>query len=172
VTFLLGFLLGYFGPDPAIVPDPATRELHSYAAQRAARATAVPQDLILAIARVESRYRPADLSRVERGKRRTGVWRGEAPPRGARGPFFCGVLQARAVAWRRCRALRSLARGYLDGAAEIARWMVYARGDVTAALAGHGCGGNGMRAALGRKRGRACNGYPARVLAERARIRQ
>lgn len=120
----------------------------------------VTAEILVAVAYVESRFNPASVSRVEDGRRVTGNW----APRSqiGEGPWFCGVLQARATTWARCLELRDARAGYAAGALELARWL-RRTGDIGAALDGHGCGYHGVRT-------RRCNGYAGRVLRVHQRI--
>jgi hypothetical protein len=142
--------------------DVATAKLHVEAAEAAGAATGIEPELLLAVAFVESHYDPTWTSHVTDGERHTLRW----PSREqlGHGPWFCGPLQTKAEHdWRRCLAMREPAAGYLAGARELFQWLRYARGDVAAALDGHGCGTYGLRT-------RKCNHYAARVLARWRRL--
>jgi hypothetical protein len=149
-----------------VVAVPWMSPLDAYAHATAASAHAnarVSPELLLAIAYVESRYDPTATSRVESGSRRTGAYPSSVPPAHLDAqPLYCGPLQTYASSWSACVAMRDLDTGYADGAAELEQWLRDARvrGDVTRALAGHGCGNAGVLTG-------SCNHYPERVLALR-----
>jgi hypothetical protein len=146
--------------------SPAVAYDHAAAANAAATRYVSPE-LLLGIAFVESRYDPTATSRVERGVRHTGAYPSTTPPYDLDPgtSLYCGPLQTYASSWSRCLAARDLASGYATGADEIGQWLrdPRVRGDVTLALAGHGCGNAGVMTG-------GCNTYPARVLAVAAWI--
>ena len=130
----------------------------------AADAAATPRvapELLLAIAFVESRFDPTATSRVEGAHRRTGSYPSTMPPANlaTRASMYCGPLQTFASSWSECLSLRALPAAYAAGAAELETWLSdkRVRGDVTRALAGHGCGNFGVTTGK-------CNAYPTRVL--------
>lgn len=139
-------------------------EEHVVAATEAAQDVDHPQvtpSLLLAMAAIESNYNPTAVSRVQGGKRVTGMW-GSTRPVGS-GPRFCGVLQTIAGhQWGTCLAQRELSTGYLAGAKEMVVWLKVAKGDLRAALRGHGCGMWGLR--------NRCNNYDVRVLRVKHRL--
>ena len=147
--------------------DPPTAYAHVEAAEAAAT-DQVPSELLLGIAFVESRYDPTAVSRVEGRTRKTGRYPSTTPPArlDRRASLFCGPLQTYAASWTVCMGMRNLKVAYAAAAAEIDRWMRdrRVRGNVTRALAGHGCGNYGVRTG-------ACNGYPRRVLAMTRQLR-
>lgn len=117
---------------------------HAWAIFAAASRDVSPEFLV-GLAYAESDFDPRSTSRWERGRRRTGVPRWSSPPRGVRGPYFCGVLQAQAgKSWDRCLALRDLAAGYKAGADEIRSWLKICRRlgspGIRCALTGHVAG--------------------------------
>jgi hypothetical protein len=128
----------------------------------------VGPELLLGVAFIESRFDPTATSRVVNGHRKTGRYPSQTPPSGldAKATLFCGPLQTIATTWSECLAFRDIDRAYAAGAAELEKWLAdrRVRGNVTRALAGHGCGNYGVT--TGR-----CNAYPSRVLwfAERFR---
>jgi hypothetical protein len=134
---------------------------HVFAAEAASTDQLTPE-LLLGIAYVESRFDPTAVSRIEGHTRKTGSYPSRvAPARLDRhASLFCGPLQAFAASWSDCLGLRDLRAGYAAGAAELSCWLRDRRvhGDVTRALAGHGCGNLGVITGK-------CNGYPQRVLA-------
>lgn len=138
------------------------------AAAHAAATDRVSPELLLGIAFIESRYVPSAVSRVERGRRRTGRYDAMTPPAGwdSRTSLFCGPLQTYAESWERCLEMRQLDVAYAAAVDELERWLrdKRVRGNIRLALAGHGCGNHGVT--TGR-----CNGYPARVLHQERRIR-
>lgn len=146
----------------AAVPelDLPTAYAHVEAATAAAT-DSVGAELLLGIAFVESRFDPTATSRVEGTTRRTGRYPWTAVPAALnrRASLFCGPLQTFASSWSSCLGMRNLKVAYAAGAAELTQWLRdrRVRGDVSRALAGHGCGNAG--AVTG-----GCNGYPARVL--------
>lgn len=124
-------------------------------------------ELLLAIAFIESRYDTTATSRVESGTRRTGSRPSILPPRNLdrNASLYCGPLQTFASSWSECIGLRDSRRAYAAATKELLTWLRDPRvgGDVTRALAGHGCGNHGVT--TGR-----CNGYPQRVLATERRL--
>lgn len=142
---------------PSVAPEVAFA--HASAAIAAASPSVSPE-LLLAIAYVESRYDPTATSRVEGATRKTGSYPSTIEPANlaVRASLFCGPLQTFAGSWRDCLALRDLKTAYTAGATELDTWLRDRRvhGDVTRALAGHGCGNVGV--ATGQ-----CRAYPARV---------
>jgi hypothetical protein len=121
----------------------------------------VQPELLLAIAFVESRFDVTATSRVEGKHRRTGHYAGITPPSNlnARQSMYCGPLQTFAGSWSDCISLRDPHVAYAAGADELEHWLrdKRVRGDVTRALAGHGCGNHGVNTGK-------CNFYPQRVL--------
>ena len=150
--------------DPSLPPDVAIA--HARAAQAAATAR-VPAELLLGVAYVESRYDPTATSRVENGIRRTGSYPKLTPPAGLdrHASLYCGPLQTYAGSWRECLSERDLEVAYAAGVRELSQWLrdSRVRGNITLALAGHGCGNAGVLTGH-------CNGYPMRVLATARRI--
>lgn len=137
---------------------------HADAAVEAER-PAVPAEVLLAIAYVESRFDATATSRVEGRVRRTGSYPSRTPPRALRGSLYCGPLQTYAASWTQCLAMRELPRAYGAAVTELAQWTRdrRVRGNLGRALLGHGCGNVGLRTG-------ACNGYPARVLGVARRL--
>ena len=121
----------------------------------------VQPELLLAIALVESRFDVTALSRVEGNHRRAGRYPSTKPPANlnTRGSMYCGPLQTFAGSWAECMSMRDPHVAYAAGADELERWLRdrRVRGDVTRALAGHGCGNHGVNTGK-------CNFYPQRVL--------
>ncbi len=140
--------------------DAQTAYTHVAAAEAAASAQ-VPTEILLGMAFVESRFDPTAVSRVQAGVRRTGRYPSrERPARlDRRASLYCGPLQTLASSWSACLGLRDVPTAYAAGAAELTSWLRdrRVRGDVSRALAGHGCGNHGLRTGH-------CNGYPQRVL--------
>lgn len=166
MTFIVQILIAIASLTPRLgtlaYMAPEHAALHAAAAQIAASETKLEPELLLAVAWVESRFDSSATSRVERGGRRTGSWPSSA--RAGRGPRFCGVMQTIAGDdWAACLAQRPLLVGYRTGAAELRAWLRLSRGDLRAALNGHGCGVAGMTAG--------CRGYADRVLAIARRLR-
>jgi hypothetical protein len=135
---------------------------HASAAVEAS-SSAVPADLLVSIAFIESRFDTTATSRVESGRRKTGHYSSTEPPRGLAGSLYCGPLQTYAASWSECLTMRVPKQAYAAGAAELVKWLrdKRVRGNLTLALAGHGCGNAGV--ATG-----SCNNYPARVSFVRA----
>jgi hypothetical protein len=137
-------------------------------AAEAAATERVTGELLLGIAFIESRFDATAVSRVEGQTRRTGRYPSTAAPvqLDRRASLYCGPLQTFASSWPSCLQLRDLKAAYAAGAAEIERWLNdrRVRGNVSRALAGHGCGNRGV--ATGR-----CNNYPIRVLWMERRFR-
>lgn len=121
----------------------------------------VQPELLLAIAFVESRFDVTATSRVEGKRRRTGHYASTTPPANlnTRSSMYCGPLQTFAGSWNECISLRDPHAAYTAGADELEHWLRdrRVRGDVTRALAGHGCGNHGVTTGK-------CNFYPQRVL--------
>ncbi|HET7501313.1 MAG TPA: hypothetical protein VFK02_09935 [Kofleriaceae bacterium] len=138
------------------------------AAAEAAATERVTGELLLGIAFIESRFDATAVSRVEGRVRRTGryPWTAVPPKLDPRASLYCGPLQTFAPSWSACLRLRDLKAAYAAGAAEIERWLNdrRVRGNVSRALAGHGCGNHGVATAQ-------CNGYPVRVLWMEQRLR-
>ncbi len=153
----------------AAVPalDPLAAYAHAAAAQAAAT-DHVSAELLLGIAFVESRFDPTATSRVEGQQRRTGRYPSTAPPSGLnhRASLYCGPLQTFASSWSGCMAMRDLSKAYAAGVAELEQWLAdkRVRGEISRALAGHGCGNHGVTTGN-------CNGYPGRVLWMERRFR-
>ena len=161
-TFITNLLLAL----RLVVAIPSLAPLDAYAHAAAATAHASPgvsPELLLAIAYVESRYDATATSRVQSGARRTGAYPSTVPPADL-GPqqLYCGPLQTIASSWAACLAMRDLGAGYAAGDGELEQWLrdSRVRGNISRALAGHGCGNAGVKTG-------ACNGYPERVLALR-----
>lgn len=127
----------------------------------------VQPELLLAIAFVESRFDVTATSRVEGRKRRTGHYAGTTPPASlnTRMSMYCGPLQTFAGSWSECISLRDPHVAYAAGADELEKWLrdKRVRGDITRALAGHGCGNHGVTTGK-------CNFYPQRVLWQERRF--
>jgi hypothetical protein len=140
---------------------------HVIAAEEVA-AGPVTAELLLGVAFVESRYDPTAVSRVVGRTRSTGRYPSRVPPANldVRASLFCGPLQTYATSWSMCLAMRNLRTGYRAGVSELQQWLKdpRVRGNVTRALAGHGCGYHGVITG-------ACNGYPGRVIAMERRFR-
>lgn len=130
-------------------PDvPIDTALANATAAVAVETSELTAELLLAVARVESNYRPSTVSR----------------PHGAAFPIYCSILQTAAMSERECARQRTHAVAYRLGASEIGSWSRRCRGDVTCMLNGHGCGHHGVT--TGR-----CNRYAARVLRFERRLR-
>jgi len=127
----------------------------------------VQPELLLAIAFVESRFDVTATSRVEGKQRRTGHYAGTTPPShlDTRRSMYCGPLQTFAGSWSECISLRDPHVAYAAGASELESWLrdKRVRGDITRALAGHGCGNHGVTTGK-------CNFYPQRVLWQERRF--
>ena len=147
--------------------DVQTAYAHVEAAEEAAT-DQVTSELLLGVAFVESRFDTTAVSRVEGATRKTGRYPSTAPPAALnrRASLFCGPLQTYAPSWSACMGMRNLKVAYATAAAELDHWMRdrRVRGNVTRALAGHGCGNFGVRTG-------ACNGYPRRVLTMQRQLR-
>ncbi|MBA3540604.1 MAG: hypothetical protein H0T79_13420 [Deltaproteobacteria bacterium] len=137
------------------------------AAARAASTERITPELLLAIAFVESRFDVTAVSRVEGHKRKTGRYPSTQAPASLdrRASLYCGPLQTFAGSWAQCLEYRDLPTAYAAAAAELEQWLGDRRvhGDVTRALAGHGCGNYGVTTGK-------CNGYPGRVLGMQQRF--
>src|SRR5215216_4891913 len=95
---------------------------HADAAVEAAQ-PALPPELLLAIAYIESRFDATATSRVEGRVRQTGSYPSTQPPRALRGSLYCGPLQTYAASWSQCLAMREPARAYGAAARELAQWI-------------------------------------------------
>jgi hypothetical protein len=141
---------------------PAVDMVEAYAHASAAvdaSSPAIPADLLVSIAFIESRFDTTATSRVEGGVRRTGHYPSTAPPRNLGGTLYCGPLQTYASSWSECMEMRIPERAYMAGVLELTKWLRDRRvhGNMTLALAGHGCGNAGVLTGQ-------CNNYPARVM--------
>ncbi|HEY0991530.1 MAG TPA: hypothetical protein VGD80_30965 [Kofleriaceae bacterium] len=147
--------------------DVQTAYAHVEAAE-AASTDEITSELLLGIAFVESRFDTTAVSRVEGATRKTGRYPSTTPPAqlDRRASLYCGPLQTYASSWSACMGMRDLKIAYAAAAAELAHWMSdrRVRGNVTRALAGHGCGNFGVRTGT-------CNGYPRRVLTMQRQLR-
>jgi hypothetical protein len=117
--------LRLFAPQYVTTDEIAQR--HVAAASYAGALTGVDPSLLLAVAYVESRYDPNTVSRIECSgescKRVAGVWSSTKKPVGARGTYYCGVMQVGgAITWDECVALRDIERNYVVGAQHIIEW--------------------------------------------------
>lgn len=97
-----------------------TAALHVASARFAEILTDIDPDLLLAIAHHESRYQPAVVGPLVRGKR------------------ACGVLQ-HVPTTKKCPA-PSILRDYVNGAKHLAGWIRAQRGDLKRALIGYAGG--------------------------------
>jgi hypothetical protein len=153
----------------AAAPWLDAQSVHAHVeAAEAAATDQISSELLLGIAFVESRYDVTAVSRVERHTRKTGRYPSTTAPAALdrRASLFCGPLQTYASSWSRCMDMRNLKVAYAAGAAEIEHWLRdrRVRGSVTRALAGHGCGNQGVLTGI-------CNGYPDRVLSMQRQLR-
>jgi hypothetical protein len=127
----------------------------------------VQPELLLAIAFVESRFDVTATSRVEGTRRRASRYPSTRPPANLnkKKALYCGPLQTLARSWNECLALRDPHVAYAAGASELETWLRdrRVRGDITRALAGHGCGNHGVTTGK-------CNYYPQRVLWQERRF--
>jgi hypothetical protein len=137
-------------------------------AAEAAASNQVTAELLLGIAFIESRFDPTAVSRVQGRTRRTGSYRSTSRPTqlDPRASLYCGALQTYASSWKSCLGMRDLKTAYAAAAAELGTWLRdrRVRGDITRALAGHGCGNFGVTTG-------SCNRYPGRVLWMERRFR-
>lgn len=158
--------------------DEATAREHVQAAYVAAQKYDLPLELLLGMAYIESRYDPADLSRIEchKGKcvRVTGRWYKTTKPPRARPTYYCGAMQVGGnVSWDRCQELReNLQENYLEGAQHLVEWMddphcryKKGRAKLLCGLAGYG---GGYRAIKNGSK----SGYPTNCLAAAKRVEQ
>lgn len=141
---------------PAV--DMAEAYAHASAAVDAS-SPAIPADLLVSIAFIESRFDTTATSRVEGGVRKTGHYPSTSPPRNLGGTLYCGPLQTYAATWSECMEMRVPERAYAAGVSELTKWLRDRRvhGNIMVALAGHGCGNAGVLTGQ-------CNNYPARVM--------
>ncbi len=152
----------------AAEPELTFFDAYDHAAAAVDASTAhVPPELLLAIAFVESRFDVTATSRVEGKKRRTGHYARTTPPANlnTRQSMYCGPLQTFAGSWSDCISLRDPHVAYAAGADELEHWLrdKRVRGDLSRALAGHGCGNHGVTTGK-------CNFYPQRVLWQERRF--
>lgn len=107
---------------------PETAAAHVAAADAAATSV-VSASLLLSLAAQESHYNPSWVSRAQCAgatcRRVVGLVPRRVAPAGARGPFFCGFLQARASSWAECLAIREAppAAQYLAARRHLESWM-------------------------------------------------
>ncbi len=127
---------------------------HIEAAQLAAT-PAVPLDLLLAIAYIETHHAADSVSVLINGRRSIGR-RSTARPRGRLASIHCGATQATAKTWAECVALRDLGKSYAATVVSLERWLGHTRGNLGRALAGYGCGWKASLSGV-------CRGYPGRV---------
>lgn len=126
-------------------------------AARSAATEDVPAELLLAIAREETHFRPEVVSRV---RNRKGQVR-----------LFCGPAQTIAEgSWRMCEEQQHIWYGYAVAVDEMEFWLGKSRGRLGRALGGHGCG-NKMSLRCGSHGGKKVP-YPLRVLRQLERIRK
>lgn len=114
---------------------------HALAAVEAATPE-VPAEILLGVAWVESRYSPNAVSRVEDGKRKTGIPTWNKPPYGTRS-FFCGATQVSAEdSWEKCKRFRSVTLAYTTLIEELNRWLSprICNHNLTCALTGYNGG--------------------------------
>jgi hypothetical protein len=113
------------------VPTDQAR-IHVEAANTAATEHALPVELLLAMAYVESRYDQRALSRMEcetadRAScvRKTGIWPKATKPSKARPSWYCGPMQTGGyVPWAECQKMREdVTYGYGAGAAHLQAWL-------------------------------------------------
>lgn len=152
----------------AAQPDLSLWDAYDHVSAAVDASTAdIQPELLLAIAFVESRFDVTATSRVEGKRRRTGRYASTTPPANldAKKSLFCGPLQTFASSWTECMAMRDPHAAYAAGADELEQWLRdrRVRGDITRALAGHGCGNHGVRTGK-------CNFYPQRVLWQERRF--
>ena len=182
VLFAAGLLLGQVDDMSTRLQRSAPRYLdkaeaveHVFAVLQVADRK-VSAELLLGMAYVESRYTPTSISRVEGGRRKTGVPKWDRPGRGVRGPYFCGVTQAIAgKSYARCVELQNIHEAYRTTVKELHSWLRFCT--VKRAAAWPEGGHKRLRCALAGYGGgiaateRASSTYPARVLARAARLR-
>jgi hypothetical protein len=153
----LGLAIRLTAAEPAV---PFWDAFQNASAAVDASTTRVEPELLLAIAFVESRFDVTATSRVEGHKRHTGHYPSTTPPANlnAKQSMYCGPLQTFAGSWSDCMALRDPHVAYAAAADELETWLrdKRVRGDLTRALAGHGCGNYGVTTGK-------CNLYPQRV---------
>lgn len=120
-------------------------EVHVLIATNVATAD-MPADILLGMSFVESRHQPNAVSRVEGGKRLTGVPRWTYPPKGVTGPYFCGVTQASAgMSWKKCVELQDLFVAYVTTVEEMEKWLKVCKGNLHCALTGYNAGFPGIK---------------------------
>jgi hypothetical protein len=158
---------------------PEQARVHVEAATAAAIEHALPVELLLSIAYVESRYDARALSRMECAtkdsascKRKTGVWPYATKPPKARPSWYCGPMQSGGyVSWAECQKMRDdVTYGYQAGTKGLVAWMNDSRcrrlgvdAQLRCALAGY----NGGNAALATYQ---TNKYAGWILLTRDRI--
>lgn len=145
-------------------PGPAVLAANARAAV-AVEDALVPAELLLALARTESGFRPHSVSRLVAGRRKTGPWPSDRRPPGATGNFYCGVTQVKGSTWARCLALRDIGAAYAAAVAELRYWLGRCgrrRLPYACALAGYGAGNVGVT--------RGTSTYARKVLALAARL--
>lgn len=78
---------------------------------------------LTALAGHESHFSVGAISRVEKGKRITGIPMWTEPPKFVSGPFFCGVTQAEAhMSWDDCKKLMDISTAYKKTVEELGKW--------------------------------------------------
>lgn len=126
---IIGLILDLADLGPAVLetaPDTYLTEEEAYVQSLAtleAETSTVSAELLLAMAWTESRYYPTAVSRIENGRRVTGIPRWKSPPKGARN-FFCGVTQISAGnSWRKCKSVQDVFSAYKETIKELEQWM-------------------------------------------------
>src|SRR5258705_3647799 len=87
----------------AVVPVVTMPQAYEHAAAAVEASTAaVPADLLVSIAFIESRFDSTATSRVEGSRRKTGSYSSTTPPRGLNGTMYCGPLPTYAATSSEC----------------------------------------------------------------------
>ena len=91
------------------------------------------EELLLGIARPESHFDRQAISRKQcsgtgadrKCVRKAGVWRSHKKPKGAKGSYFCGIMQVGGnITWQQClKLVDDIELNYQTGAEEIMTWL-------------------------------------------------
>lgn len=122
----------------------------SVAGAEAAAVDDIPVDVLLGIAFVESDFNPKSVSRIQSGKRTTGILQSSSKPKNTTGTYFCGVTQATAVTWSDCIDLQAPDKAFQKTVNEIHNWMESPychskKRKLECALSGYGYGNAGAK---------------------------
>jgi hypothetical protein len=152
VLTILGFLVEAAGlgkatyttsPKTYLTEDSAY--IHALSALKASTSE-LPAEVLLGIVWVESRYSTNAVSRLEDGKRITGIPNWITPPLGTHS-LFCGATQVSAGdSWEKCRRFRNISLAYFTLVEELNRWLNVCHHNLACALTGYNGGFQAIKA--------------------------